>query len=95
MFVGCFGICTLEREREKIYSTSRKSFNATQRCACKTLFSLKDFQDVLYIHVHTCKLYMYTCFNDGLEKEGRKKQAIKVKQTTRQSNTAHPRQLRK
>ena len=26
------------------------------------------------------------------EKEGRKKEASKVKQTTRQSNTAHPRQ---
>ena len=28
-------------------------------------------------------------------REGRKKEASKVKQTTRQSNTAHPRQLRK
>ena len=35
---------------------------------------------------------MYTCMlmRDG--KEGRKKKASKVKQTTRQSNTAHPRQ---
>ena len=35
-------------------------------------------------------MYKYTCFNERREKEGRKKQARSNKQTTRQSNTAHP-----
>ena len=34
-------------------------------------------------------LYTYACLR---RKEGRKKEASKVKQTTRQSNTSHPRQ---
>ena len=54
----------------------------------------------MYNHtVHTCTVHVqrtsciYTCFNERWE--GRKKEASKVKQTnnTRQSNTAHPRQL--
>ena len=46
-------------------------------------------------HVYTCTsklrhdVYMHVSMRDA---EGRKKEASKVKQTTRQSNTAHPRQ---
>ena len=77
MFVGCFGICTLEREREKIYTTcttcivynmythvykvhpeNPSMLHSAYTCTHNTLVSLKDFQDVLYIHVYTCKLYM-------------------------------------
>ena len=56
--------------------------------------------------VHPSKVYMYRCDVQYMlqltmymymhvreMKEGRKKEASKVKQTTRQSNTAHPRQL--
>ena len=41
------------------------------------------------MHLHTCACTC-TCFTERWE--GRKKEASKVKQTTRQSNTAHPRQ---
>ena len=45
-----------------------------------------SLQHIRYIHVHVhC-----TCCNERWE--GRKKEASKIKQTTRQSNTAHPRQ---
>ena len=37
-----------------------------------------------------CTCTVYTCFNE--RREGRKKETNKVKQTTRQSNTTHPRQ---
>ena len=41
----------------------------------------------VYLHVY---LHVHVLMRDELE--GRKKEASKAKQTTRQSNTAHPRQ---
>ena len=63
------------------------------------------YTSTLYIHVHVVQAFLYRCTMNrkGLmythsvhvlmrdEKEGRK-EASKVKQTTKQSNTAHPRQ---
>ena len=47
----------------------------------------------LPLPVHMAQVqYMYIHVVMRDEKEGRKKEASKVKQTTRQSNTAHPRQ---
>ena len=43
----------------------------------------------IYLYIHAC-VYTCTCFND--RKMRRKEEASQVKQTTRQSNTAHPRQ---
>ena len=49
------------------------------------------FQWVTWKYTSTCMFMYNTCFNETWEKEGRKKEASKVKQT-RQSNTVHPRQ---
>ena len=50
---------------------------------CLTLLASFSFSSLINMHIY------YTCFNQ--KREGRKKEASKVKQTTRQSDTAHPR----
>ena len=45
---------------------------------------------MLHVYTGMCIYNVHVLMRD--EKEGRKKETSKVKQTTRQSNTAHPRQ---
>ena len=61
--------------------SSRQRETTPSTCTCLASCS----EHIILCTVNTC-----TCFNE--RRERRKKEASKVKQTTRQSNTAHPRQ---
>ena len=71
------GLC--DRERSEV----QQRWIQEDRCKVNFLYSL-------HVHVYICIIHMKICVL--MRDERRKKEASKGKQTTKQSNTTHPRQ---